>query len=766
MKTRFWPDNKKYEIFSVDEPFYNTLIKQKLNGLNLQSGAKYSIHVTALNQATMSSSHESEGVIVDTTSPKINEVRMCKPLEDEELSEDGRQVLHDDPESLTISWRGRDSESGIVNIYVGLGRSPGSLSETGGEFLKFAGEETLVLKNLNLDITSKTNKTYYVTLKAKNGAGLNSSEIYSKEIYVQKANVPGTVYDSRDEFVDNDYMFDKTSIAMTFGGFESEACNIVGYEWAVGTQPYYSDVLPYTDYGVVMLNATHGQGQIHLQLYEDMTYYISVRAQTGHNCGKGKEYIVSCSDGIKVDSKEPVVRNIGPTANNTRYIDYNGVFYQSYVDSLDLAWNISDASPVAETSWSVGSQPYKSDIKDTAVTLENRLPPGSVTLTPGSSVFLNIQSTDDAGNTVYTVSQPVIADLSSPVIHGFTCTEYISTAKTSVTCTWESVEENESVLEEISIDVSSDQVSQDLAGAMPVHKGHRKWTRDFSHLIANNTKLNQMYVTVHARNVLGLEGVAAYGIVVDHSPPSEGKLDFVTRTDDKDLLDVQKCQIPWMYAEINIHSLIDVESGIDRVEIALGYAPEQSDIQKFELVNHTAKVFIDHLSLRHGTQVYATARVYNKAGLYNLFTSDAVAISPSPKLTVTDGDVRGKDSDYQSKLNVIQGYWEYSDACPILKAEYMIEDLTGKVIQDYQLVPGNGRFFYNDELTLKNGYMYIVHVRVTDALYRTLSARSDGITVRIQTPNPGLVIDGLVEDFNYQQSTTGIVCKLARIRET
>ena len=57
---------------------------------------------------------------------------MCKPLEDEELTEDGQQVLHDDPESLTISWRGRDSESGITNIYVGIGKTEGDLSITGG----------------------------------------------------------------------------------------------------------------------------------------------------------------------------------------------------------------------------------------------------------------------------------------------------------------------------------------------------------------------------------------------------------------------------------------------------------------------------------------------------------------------------------------------------------------------------------------------------------------------------------------------------------
>ena len=275
--------------------------------------------------------------------------------------------------------------------------------------MEFGNDNTIIVKNLNLGVTSKTNTTYFVTLKAKNGAGLTSNLVSSKEIVVMKANVPGTVYDGRDKFNDNDYLFDKTSIAMTFGGFESEACNIVGYEWAVGTKPYYSDVLPYTDYGIVLLNDTHGQGQIHLQLYEDSTYYISVRAETGHNCGTCKEYIVSCSDGIKIDSKEPMVTHIQPPTNDTRFAGHSNAIYQSYADSLDLSWNISDASPISETYWSVGSLPYQSDVKNKTLTFENRLPPGSVTLTPGSSVFLNIQSTDDGGNVVYSVSQSVTA---------------------------------------------------------------------------------------------------------------------------------------------------------------------------------------------------------------------------------------------------------------------------------------------------------------------------------------------------------------------
>jgi hypothetical protein len=49
---------------------------------------------------------------------------------------------------------------------------------------------------------------------------------------------------------------------------------------------------------------------------------------------------------------------------------------------------------------------------------------------------------------------------------------------------------------------------------------------------------------------------------------------------------------------------------------------------------------------------------------------------------------------------------------------------------------------------------YIVTVKTVDFLGRTKIARSDGVSVRIQPPVPGLVRDGLFEDLNYQFSTT------------
>ena len=74
MKTKFWPPSEKYRTMNLTRPFDGTTVRERLRGLSMQTGIKYSVHVTALNQATMASTHESQGVIIDTTPPRLQEV--------------------------------------------------------------------------------------------------------------------------------------------------------------------------------------------------------------------------------------------------------------------------------------------------------------------------------------------------------------------------------------------------------------------------------------------------------------------------------------------------------------------------------------------------------------------------------------------------------------------------------------------------------------------------------------------------------------------
>ena len=71
-----------------------------------------------------------------------------------------------------------------------------------------------------------------------------------------------------------------------------------------------------------------------------------------------------------------------------------------------------------------------------------------------------------------------------------------------------------------------------------------------------------------------------------------------------------------------------------------------------------------------------------------------------------------------------------------------------KVVIDFTAIPDNRRRFYNDSLRLENFRTYVNYVRVKDALNRTLTAFSDGITVLLREPKTSVVRDGLGDDDN------------------
>ena len=101
------------------------------------------------------------------------------------------------------------------------------------------------------------------------------------------------------------------------------------------------------------------------------------------------------------------------------------------------------------------------------------------------------------------------------------------------------------------------------------------------------------------------------------------------------------------------------------------------------------------------------------------------------------------------------GRWFYSDPCPVVNSKWAIVDLHDTIIQDYMTTPGNGYIVYNDELILKNNFMYFIKLSITDAVNRSIEATSDGVVIVIQPPGPGHVRDGLTEDdIDYQESVT------------
>ncbi|WAR20773.1 DNER-like protein [Mya arenaria] len=747
-KRKYWP---KLEQFNETKPIsaYNGLIHVVLDNLSLTDGSKYSLHVSALNGATLSTSHETQGCTIDTTSPERPNVHIGLPKDDEELDDDGN-VVHNDQNGIRVSWSGRDPQSDIETFFVAVGTeaSPESILP----YTDFGKKTTAYINNIffNPSEGNGTSTTYKVYVNATNGAGLTSEAGESKPIFVHKANVPGIVFDGRNLYEDEAFTIDHTSIAASFYGFESDSCDIIGYDWAIGTTEFGTDVLSYTDFGMVMNNKSHGQCQIHTELFEDVTYYISVRAVLGCH----EEYIVSCSDGITLDRIAPAVTY--ETHTEAAITTINNVIYQSTTDSLGITGNTADRNGVSLVEWSLGTLPALDDKHQ--ITRDLSALTSVAALVPGEAVFLTAHAVDKAGNQKVTSSLPLIADITSPMMKEFDCTNYISTRRSVVTCTWLTVIEEESLISDITISVGSNSTNFDILDKYVIHRSVYSFTRDLFDHIKHMPNMTCVYILATVSNVVGLSTSYGWEVIVDLTPPTVDSLDVVTSTIPGVINDAhQQCQLPRGYVEVKVKNLEDKETNIDenRYELAIGSSVYGSDYLAYTAIEKFADgiFFIDGFFLPSDVTVYATMRIYNKAGLKTEVSSQGVVVSQTPYLTVKDGD-QDEDIDYQSVPNLIQGTWKHTDACPITEAKWSVENLAGKVLFDFIQIPNAGHAFFNDEVKLENGMKYIVTVQTIDALGRKKVARSDGVSIRIQPPLPGSVRDGLDLDLNYQFSTT------------
>ncbi|KAL3857351.1 hypothetical protein ACJMK2_012027 [Sinanodonta woodiana] len=742
------PRNGKFETLI---PSAASQVNLDLHTLNLLDGALYTVQVTALNKARLSSSHESSGIIIDTSPPSLSKVHIGRPMDEEELDELGH-VLHASQSSITVSWRAFDPESGIEKVMLAIGTIPGNMTGSDGSLTITSDDSVAELSGLKLQPTTGNDSIYYVSVQVINKAGLKSSVEHSKPIKILKANVAGTVYDGTTELEDIDFSSDVTTVTMSFNGFESEACNIIGYEWAIGFVPYGSDVLPFTDYGIVMINDTFGHAQINIQLYDNQLYFSTVRARTGHNCHE--QYIVSTSDGFKVDTTGPRIDFI--VANNTytseAAYDLFKTSYQDQTDSIYLTWNVTDLSGVNDVIVSVGHLPYSRDKYNLTETKSNTIKPGDVKLQPGEAVFVNILTTDMSGLRTELSSPAIVTDVSSPEIHDFVCTDYISVYKTLLTCTWSKVEEYESSITSMSFAIGTKSLSFDIANFTNIPLDRFEWTRDM-HSFIGRDNVRAIFTAFRVQNILGLRKVLEFKTVVDKTPPVGGNLIFTTQMGGTKDIRRELCQIPTSYVEVNATEPVDEESSVERYEIALGTSAGGTDILSFKPASSVHSLFLGDLALPIGSTVFASMKAYNRAGLYSVVNSDGIVVSPHPLLTVNDGPGE-EDLDFQSKMSVIEGNWHYSDPCPVVSAEWSVVDLTGKVLQNFTAIAGARNHFYNDELSTENGFTYISIVRIEDAIGRTYTAETDGITIRIQTPSPGYINDGLEQDINFQILTT------------
>lgn len=155
-RIRIYPDGGEGEVVPVDPTLWN------VDGLELNSGSRYIPSLTFTNGAGLVITHESNGVIVDSTPPTVLFVSVSRAT----------------PNQTEARWHAIDAESGINYYQVGVVDENGTLVTQGyTTFEGTASGGTVETPNL------PTGMLFWISLFAVNRAGIRSEEVMSSQYF-------------------------------------------------------------------------------------------------------------------------------------------------------------------------------------------------------------------------------------------------------------------------------------------------------------------------------------------------------------------------------------------------------------------------------------------------------------------------------------------------------------------------------------------------------------------------------------------------------
>ncbi|XP_078585863.1 uncharacterized protein LOC144867674 [Branchiostoma floridae x Branchiostoma japonicum] len=765
--------------------------------LNLVPGARYSVRVAAVNGAGLTTTHDTDGVIVDPTPPSSLHVAVdVMPGELEELY-DG-YVLHTDLSAILVSWRATDGESKVMAYWAAVGTSPGGTDVM--SFKDMGPDRSAYINNLNLQLYDEVtgSPVYYVAVKAQNGAGQFSIVVVSSPIKVVPGDKVGVVADGphmtdseTDDVstVDVDYQLQTGAVTVRFKGFESARHGIVHYEWAVGTAALWDDVMPYSSAGIVLhdedlsMEGIGGEGhaQALLPLRPGQLYYTTVRAITGAG-----NVLESASDGFTVDVTAPEV-DFGGYDEYALGSDHVSR-YQFSADYITTEWDYrEDESDVVFASFAYGTFPGGHDVHNrTLTTQRTSVPNGLVHPSPqGEPNILSLTAVNSVGLRTVAISPSLTVDSTPPVAGDVTCPRHLPSTD-ELLCTWRGFRDDESYIHHFLFGVGTEEGDDSVFPFTEVSGTSERFkAKGFAGQFLRHQE--SYFVTVVAYNPVGGKTEAySEAIVIDDTPPIPGtviELDGVYHADlegddshGPEACDDQEecqamdavCQASVTHVAVAWQPFLDPETPITRYEVAVGTVPGGADLHSFRQVpDPDARFFVvNNLDLSVIRQVFVTVRGHNAAGLSSVAVSNGVYISkisaglpPLKPLAVNDGKINQGDIDFQNHNEEMSAHWDFSgDPCPSIQTEWSVVRLDGfEILPLTELSPGEDRAT-SDEFDLRDGETYYTVVRATNHLGYSYSIRSDGVTIKLEALVPGVVRDGPIIgfDLSYQQSVTSL----------
>jgi hypothetical protein len=215
-----------HEKFWFDVELHNNWVYCLPKGKTLTQGLYYVFYVRAWYSFEEYSEHSSEGIIVDSTPPRIG---IGRAVLDTDASFQDDIDFTTDVSHLYATWASvfGDSESGIDHYEVSVGTTKGGNEVFGPQNVQ--QETRLSLSELNLTPGFR----YFTTVHAYNSLGLVTSASSNGVVLDLLPPLAGVVFSSL-TFQDAAHQIEE--ITASWYGFEDQHSFIERYEWAIGLQ--------------------------------------------------------------------------------------------------------------------------------------------------------------------------------------------------------------------------------------------------------------------------------------------------------------------------------------------------------------------------------------------------------------------------------------------------------------------------------------------------------------------------------------------------
>lgn len=400
------PDsNDVKNLSSVSLSTTNILISD----VSLKLGRTYFLRLFAVNNAGLSSTTSSSGAVIDRTAPNpgvVSAKYVFPPNYDRTKNEVPGSIF-------VVTWTGfTDLESGIKQMSWAVGHDRQLIKQNGDElYTEVVAEDSVggvVIENQTL----VGNETYFVCVRATNGAGLHRTDCSPGLFVILGKFSAGVVSDGPVKSEkDIDFQLDDKAIWAHWNGFKDPVFGIAKYDWCIRDQPPNPsgpDVCKWPFMEVHHLRTSSNRFH-NLTLVHGKKYYVTVRAQNSNG-----ENVSSSSDGVIVDRTPPIGKSvrIAPTTGK-------GTLYVTTPSAPVVTWSIDDPeSGVSHFLVGVGSFPFQDDLlsfqRVDSLSRSLDLDQVNFTLSQGLPFYVTVTGVNMLGLETTLTSQQVVVDWTPP----------------------------------------------------------------------------------------------------------------------------------------------------------------------------------------------------------------------------------------------------------------------------------------------------------------------------------------------------------------